>query len=308
MGRSRGLTLVEIAVILIVIGILIGIGVGIVGQLIKNTKFTESKEVVGHLREAVVGYLITAGKLPCDSQETCPSPERRYTDLGKAVDAWGHTVVYTYWGPLRDTNDVCAETSTGITVQVCGSDPACASPVQTVQNVAFILLSKGENRNKQTAGTGRQDSPITIRIYDFGTNVDEDTSDGDASSSGYDDIVVFATLEELKERFGCKGQPGTVTTCVHGTSPIVVYNMSNFSLCFNGDKLDPGDTYRVYPGETVDSVHFTGVGTGFFIFNVHFVCNTSDPEGSFGYADAVSADGDGDCLVNYDGGGSLSDR
>ena len=309
MGRSKGLTLVEIAVILVAIGVLIGIGAGIIGQLIKNTKFKEGKEVVKHLKEAVIGYLITAGKLPCDSQETCDPPEKRYTQLGRAVDPWGHPVVYTYWGPLRDTGDICSETSTGITVQVCGSDPTCSSPLQTVQNVAFLLLSKGENRNKQTAGNGRQDTNITVNIYDFGTNADDDISDGDASSSGYDDIALFVTLEELKERFGCEGQPGTVTTCVHWTSPIVVYNMSGFSLCFNGDKVDPGDAYRVYPNETVESLYFRGIGFGFGIVRLFFVCDeTIAPEGSFTYADAVGADADGDCLVNYDGGGSLSDR
>ncbi|MDQ7082472.1 MAG: hypothetical protein Q9N34_05585 [Aquificota bacterium] len=106
------------------------------------------------------------------------------------------------------------------------------------------------------------------------------------------------TLEELKERYGCEGEPSAVITCVHGTSPIVVYNMSGYSLCFNGDKVDPGDTYRVQPGEVVSLVYFVSF----------FLQYCGGQEGTFTYSDAVSADSDGDCLVNYDGGGDLSDR
>jgi type II secretory pathway pseudopilin PulG len=307
--RSRGVTLVEIAVILVVIGVLVGIGVGIVSLLIRNTKFNESREVVKGLKEAVVGYVITRGKLPCDGAETCDPPERRYTEIGRALDAWGQTLVYTYWGQLRDTADLCAETATGITLKMCGDDPNCTTPLQTVQNVAFIILSKGDNRNKQTAGEGRTTSPLEVRVWDFGTNADDDLNDGDASAEGYDDIVVFMTLEELKERYGCEGEPAPVT-CVPGTSPIVVYNMSNYSLCFNGDKLDPGDTYKVEPGDTVEVRYFEGEGGGggFFIFTftVRFICGS--PEGSFSYNDALSADANENCLVNYDGGGNLSDR
>lgn len=306
--RQRGLTLVEVAVILVVIGVLVGIGVGIVSMLIRNAKVSESREVVRSLKEAVIGYLITRGKLPCNGAEVCDPPERRYTEVGRAIDAWGHRVVYIYWGQLRDTTDLCGEVSTGITLKVCGSDPACTTPVQTIQNVAFVLVSKGDNRNKQTAGYGRTDTALEVRVWDFGTQVDDDLSDGDASARGYDDIVEFVTLEELKERYGCEGEPSAVTTCVHGETPIVVYNMSGVSLCFNGVKLDPGDTYRVQPGEVVNSVHFVGVGTGFFIFSIHFVCSTTDQEGTFTYTDAVNEDADADCLVNYDGGGALSDR
>ncbi|MDQ7082473.1 MAG: prepilin-type N-terminal cleavage/methylation domain-containing protein [Aquificota bacterium] len=169
--RQRGLTLVEVAVVLVVIGVLVGIGVGIVSMLIRNAKVSESRDVVKSLKEAVTGYLITRGKLPCDGSETCDPPERRYTEVGRAIDAWGHMVVYIYWGPLRDTTDICGEVSTGITLKVCGSDPSCTSPVQTVGNVAFVLVSKGDNRNKQTRGDGRTDTSLEVRVWDFGTQV-----------------------------------------------------------------------------------------------------------------------------------------
>lgn len=288
--RGRGIGLVEIAVILVVIGILLSIGAGLFKVLVKNTKFVESKEVVLSLKEAILGYALTRGKLPCDSTETCSSPQKRFNELARAVDSWGNPLIYLYWGQLRDTSDLCSETSTGITVRLCGGDPSCTSPLQIISDVAFVVLSKGENRNKQTAGTGRQDSAITVNIYEYGTNADDDTSDGDASQEGYDDIVEYVTLYQLKDKL-CQG----TAQCIHGTSPITVFNNTGGTRCFNGTLVGNGVGYQVNPGDSV-TVRFT-----LFSF-----CVGND--GSFTYSDAVTADADGDCQVNYDGGGSLSDR
>ena len=292
MGRSkgRGIGLIEIAVIIVVIGVLLSIGMELFKLLVKKTKFVESKEVVLSLKESVIGYTLTRGKLPCDSSETCSSPQKRYNELARAIDSWGNALVYLYWGQLRDTSDLCSETSTGITVKLCGGDPSCASPLQIISDVAFVVLSKGENRNKQTAGSGRQDSPITVNIYEYGTNADDDVSDGDASQEGYDDIVEYVTLYQLKDKL-CQG----TSQCIHGTSPITVFNNAGGTRCFNGTLVGNGVGYQVNPGDSV-TVRFT-----LFSF-----CVGND--GSFTYNDAVTADADGDCQVNYDGGGNLSDR
>ncbi len=292
MGRSkgRGIGLIEIAVIIVVIGVLLSIGMELFKLLVKKTKFVESKEVVLSLKESVIGYTLTRGKLPCDSTETCSSPQKRYNELARAIDSWGNALVYLYWGQLRDTSDLCSETSTGITVRICGGDPSCASPLQIISDVAFVVLSKGENRNKQTAGSGRQDSPITVNIYEYGTNADDDVSDGDASQEGYDDIVEYVTLYQLKDKL-CQG----TSQCIHGTSPITVFNNAGGTRCFNGTLVGNGVGYQVNPGDSV-TVRFT-----LFSF-----CVGND--GSFTYNDAVTADADGDCQVNYDGGGNLSDR
>ncbi len=292
MGRSkgRGIGLIEIAVIIVVIGVLLSIGMELFKLLVKKTKFVESKEVVLSLKESVIGYTLTRGKLPCDSSETCSSPQKRYNELARAIDSWGNALVYLYWGQLRDTSDLCSETSTGITVKLCGGDPSCASPLQIISDVAFVVLSKGENRNKQTAGSGRQDSPITVNIYEYGTNADDDVSDGDASQEGYDDIVEYVTLYQLKDKL-CQG----TSQCIHGTSPITVFNNTGGNRCFNGTLVGNGVGYQVNPGDSV-TVRFT-----LFSF-----CVGND--GSFTYNDAVTADADGDCQVNYDGGGNLSDR
>ncbi len=292
MGRSkgRGIGLIEIAVIIVVIGVLLSIGMELFKLLVKKTKFVESKEVVLSLKESVIGYTLTRGKLPCDSTETCSSPQKRYNELARAIDSWGNALVYLYWGQLRDTSDLCSETSTGITVKLCGGDPSCASPLQIISDVAFVVLSKGENRNKQTAGSGRQDSPITVNIYEYGTNADDDVSDGDASQEGYDDIVEYVTLYQLKDKL-CQG----TSQCIHGTSPITVFNNTGGNRCFNGTLVGNGVGYQVNPSDSV-TVRFT-----LFSF-----CVGND--GSFTYNDAVTADADGDCQVNYDGGGNLSDR
>jgi type II secretory pathway pseudopilin PulG len=288
---DKGIGLLELAVVLAILGIILLLGLGIFKVLISNQKYSESRRLVSELREAVIGYVLTRAKLPCDSSETCPSPQKRYGELGRAIDSWGKKILYTYWGQLRDTSNICAETSTGITVRLCGGDPTCGSPQQVISDVAFLVFSTGSNRNKQTRGLGRTDSPLTVDIYEYGTQVDDDTVfDGDASQDGYDDIVEFVTLYQLKEKI-CEG----TVTCIPGTSPVAVFNNTGGSRCFNGTPVPDGSSYTVNPGDNV-TVRFVFFG----------ICFGND--GSFTYSDAVGADSDADCEVNYDGNGNLSDR
>ncbi len=289
---SRGIGLLELAIIIGILGILLSLGLGIFKVLVKNQKVAETREVLSSLRESIIGYVLTRLKLPCDDAETCPSPQKRYNELSKAIDAWGKHVFYVYWGQLRDTTNICSETSTGITLRLCGPDPACSSPVQVVSDVAFVVFSSGENRNKQTRGMGRTDTSLTVDVYEYGTQADDDPAfDGDASQEGYDDLVEFVTLYQIKEKL-CQG----TASCVHGTSPINVYNESGATRCFNTVVVSEGTAYPVNPGDSIT------VRNSFFGFCF------GGAIGSFTYADAAAVDADNDCEVNYTGGSTLADR
>ncbi len=287
-----GLSLIELAIVLALIGLLMTIGMGIFKALVQSTKFSESRAYVRELKNAVMGYVITREKLPCDSSETCPSPQRRYNELARAIDSYGKAISYIYWGQLRDTSNICNETSTGLQVVLCGNDPACTTN-STIQDVAFVLVGLGDNRNKQTLGSGRTTTATSVKVYEFGTQADDDLSDGDASSEGYDDIVEYVTLYQVKDKL-CQG--GGQATCVHGTTPITVYNNTGATRCFNSQVVANGGTYTVNPGDTVTVTFYLSFFGCFF------------SEGSFTYNNAANTDANTNCEVNYDGNSNLSDR
>ncbi len=49
---KKGFTVIELAIVLVVIGILIGLGVGLVGILTKQAKLKESREIVRDVYES----------------------------------------------------------------------------------------------------------------------------------------------------------------------------------------------------------------------------------------------------------------
>ncbi|MBI5641424.1 MAG: prepilin-type N-terminal cleavage/methylation domain-containing protein, partial [Nitrospirae bacterium] len=56
-GNRRGFTLIEIAIVLIIIGFLLTIGAGMMGMLTKKAKLTETRETVKTAHESILGYV-----------------------------------------------------------------------------------------------------------------------------------------------------------------------------------------------------------------------------------------------------------
>jgi hypothetical protein len=74
-----------------------------------------------------------------------------------------------------------------------------------VSNVAFVVLSGGENFNNQTAASQTVNVPTVIDVYPAGTDaVDGDVTDFNRPEP-YDDIVQWATLNDLHSQVGCRG-------------------------------------------------------------------------------------------------------
>lgn len=198
--HQAGFTLIEMAIVMVIIGVLVGFGTSIVGPLTIRAKRMESAEIVEAGFQGVVGHATAnRGVLPTAAQ--FPGI------IKKRNDAWTRPVQYIYDANLADGNpnsgDLCTRRTTQITLNQC-PDAACSSPV-TVADVAFLLLSSGENFNNQTEGSLSVSSPIVINVYSNGLgNVDGYATDFSRPES-YDDIVQWATLNELRSQVGCRG-------------------------------------------------------------------------------------------------------
>ncbi|MEW6740745.1 MAG: putative Ig domain-containing protein [Nitrospirota bacterium] len=160
--RKEGFTLIELAMVLVVIGLLIGLGMGLIGPLTKRAKLIETRETVKAVYESILGYAASNKKFPTD-----------LSVLGiRTTDAYNRPLFYN---AINVTN-LCTSTATYLTV----NDNSSGTP-QTKNNVAFILLGEGENRTNDTGSA----SPFTIKEQ----GVDD-----------YDDIVMYADIDKLRSQ------------------------------------------------------------------------------------------------------------
>lgn len=204
-GNIRGFTLVEMALVLVVIGIVIGIGAGMIGPLTNLSKTRETKELLGATVESVNSWAASNNSLPNAAG---------FTSVAKSPnDTWARNVIYLFdntlyaAAPTKDT--ICGRKTTQITIRTI--DPAA-----TISNVAFVVFSAGDDATIQTTLNNTvaplpviapptlngvnfiSGNPIPLNTLGFATG----TITLDANVS---DIVRWVTLDELRSKIGCQG-------------------------------------------------------------------------------------------------------
>jgi prepilin-type N-terminal cleavage/methylation domain-containing protein len=195
--ESNGFTLVELAIVLVLIGFLIGIGATMIGPLTRRAKINESREIVSAAVDSVMGYAAINNRVP--DVTVSPSATSFWTNVRTQNDSWGRPLVYVYSNALATS--ICNRTTTNITVRVC-NDAACGTFSQ-IYNVAFLVLSPGDNANDQTVGNGAVAVATTINTYQVGNQVDNYAGDFTRATDEYDDIVKWITLAELQVKLAC---------------------------------------------------------------------------------------------------------
>lgn len=214
--RSSGFTLIELAIVLVVIGLLIGLGASMLGPFTKRAKLIESRETVKAAVEATIGYATTHKRIPTWGDYIPDGANDEFIEVVKNPnDAWTKPLYYFFETLLITNNSICNRSSTNLTI--CRND-ACTD---RIPNIAFIVVSSSENYNPQT-GLVTPNCPsgqICVRIFDMDTpNIDfciipancpnyPSGWDRINRAEPYDDIVQWVTLDELRTKIGCEGPP-----------------------------------------------------------------------------------------------------
>lgn len=175
-ARVTGFTLIETAIVLIIIGILLVSATKLMKQMQDTSRLKETQSKLEALQAVVVGYAQVNHKLPTFSE--------LYPLVGtKGIeDAWGQPMTYLYADSL--TSDFCAST-TAPTIQFTAKN--CLG-CDDITNIAFSLTS---------AGTPPQDSyPVaatTINTFSSGGQTYPSTVTWQRSGA----VNNAATLNEL---------------------------------------------------------------------------------------------------------------
>ena len=161
MTIQRGFSLIELAIVLVIITLLIsGLAVPLSAQ-IQARRVAETKKTLEQAQEAIMGYAMThqnAGKpyLPCpagaDGTEktrditngACPTEEGYFpwVTLGTAAqDAWGNRILYRATAAFSNSNGF-QSTDNG-DIQICSASGCPSGYLAT--NVPVVLVSFGPN-------------------------------------------------------------------------------------------------------------------------------------------------------------------
>ena len=184
----KGFTLVEMAIVLVIVGLLVGLGSSMIGPLTNMAKSRETREIIDSDIASITSFAASNNRLPNATEFP--------TAVKRATDGWTHNLIYLY------DNNLYSATPTKDTL--CGRKTAAITITDNsvnISNVAFAVISKGEDAITQTTLNGTLNgAAINGVITGSGTATGTITLDATAS-----DIIRWVTLDELRSKIGCQG-------------------------------------------------------------------------------------------------------
>lgn len=231
---KKGFSLIEMAVIVIIVGVLLATFLPRMLGTIKGGVVKDSRNSVRHARDEIIGYAVINNVLPAATADW-EVPD----SIANREDAWGQRLLYLWAhnssvadpGDLVN-NNICGHADTDISVTQGGT---------TTPDVGFIVLSKGQNMlcdiqgfpgsgaSHPCAGAGSFTAGVLAHGSDSLENPGED----------FDDIVEYVTLAHLKDKLNCQGGGGSMAP------PGSDVNFANDFSDFNNPVTSAGDVGAV---------------------------------------------------------------
>lgn len=235
-----GFTLIEMAVVLIIVGIIATLTIPLVGEKLKQDKLAKSRGGLNSLKQEIIGYVQTNKALPAENTVE--------TSFANARDAQQNYIAY-YVDPDLKSGDICTQTTTDYALTIGGT---------TYSNLAFIIAGRGANQNLQIgAASGGVGGTLTVTSHTQGTATDtinanppNTTQTYDLSGAGqpdttlqFDDLVEYVSLDALKTKIGCTSEDQEPTNSALGFNSIAQEftpgNANSYRSTANIAKVNP---------------------------------------------------------------------
>ncbi|HEX8405179.1 MAG TPA: type II secretion system protein [Duganella sp.] len=220
--RQAGFTIVEIAIVLLIVGLMIGGLVGPLSSQLEQRRVGETVRAMDEAKEALMGYALRNSYLPCPAISATDGREDRvgtvcnkrfgylpWATLGVGrLDGWGRVLAYSVTPAFGDSAAFFGmATKRDITIATRGVGGELV-PSTDVNDIPAALLSFGRNGYGAT-------SDQNTRILDAGANnVDEKTN---LHSGG----VALVSRPASADARGAGGEFDDIVTWI---SPNILYN------------------------------------------------------------------------------------
>ena len=224
--QSKGFTLVEMAMVLVIVGLLIGGLVTPLSMQLEQRKVSETQKALDDAREALIGYALRYGYLPCPAQSASVGLEDRtgtrctgekragylpWATLGlPKLDAWNHLFRYSVTPAFTDsgpTTHFTLATPRDITVATRDMQGGL-TPATGNADIPAVIISHGKNGYGATTDQGTTIADMGNGNADEKLNASSATSfvtrlinDNPAQPGGeYDDMVAWLSPNILFNR------------------------------------------------------------------------------------------------------------
>lgn len=236
-NRPSGFTLIEMAVGLFLLTILLGSLLVPLSTQVEARQIAETKRQMEEIKEALIGFAVVNGYLPCPDLTTGANSNDGQEDTSGSVcasnytsgqmssgnlpwstlglgseDVWGNRYKYVVNERYaRRSPSVITLSNTGTYVRVCDSSTTCGTPITA--NAIAVIISHGSNRlgainssngtqiDASTAGTDESENLDTDR------DIVQRTQSNVTSGGGvFDDIIAWIPQYVLLNRMVTAGK------------------------------------------------------------------------------------------------------
>ncbi len=240
-SKTKGFTLIEIAVVLGILSLLAFMLAPLAGSLVSSARLRDTKARIEPIKAALISYVTANSRLPCPAVESLPVTDANYgreaatpgtctaataltggasrgvlpwATLGlngdAVVDGYGRFFTYAVTTSLTSLNANTVSGMTGVLILHSGTPVTAANQLNVGNLAAYLVISHGNNgfgafnpgSGAQTPFTGGSDELENTNT----TNVDfVDKAFADDSVNPFDDIVAWVTPREILSALGQSG-------------------------------------------------------------------------------------------------------
>lgn len=243
--RTAAFTLVEMAVVLLIVALLLGGLLPTLSGRIEQQRTSEARKQMDDIEQATIGYAIANGRLPCPASSSSNGMESfaagggaangncsnfydgyapaaalgLVTADGYAVDPWGNRIryavttsnnnAYTKSGGMSATGMSALAPNLLVCSTATGiSASACApgAALTASPGVPLVIYSTGKNASHGGTGTDEAANPNTNSGNNDRVFVSHAPTAGSTANGEYDDIVIWLSPNILLGKMVAAGK------------------------------------------------------------------------------------------------------
>ena len=210
-AAAAGFTLVEMAVVLVILGLLVGGLIMPMAMQVEKDKRRQTETALNALRDALIGYAIAHQTLPCPDTDGDGQPDACATGSGnfsigappwallgqESSDTWGGSYRYAVNGAYTDPGNPISYSTAGTgSGRLLVHEGAGCTGNQRADNVAAVILSGAKTDYGNALEQENRDADRCFVGLDYST----------VSGGEFDDLVSWVSPPVLLSRLAAAGR------------------------------------------------------------------------------------------------------